>query len=197
MLARDTIGLIEFRSIADGMKVLDAMAKRADFEILEAMPVCPGKYVVLVGGELADVEFAMERGVELGGYGILGVVLIPDLHPEVLPAITREAKQLPPVEAVGIIETHTIAGTIAAADAAAKEAEVSLLKVRLSRDLGGKGLTVLTGAQSAVEAAVARGEAATAQSGGVISTAIIEQPHPIMRAELFMTESKPQLYLGK
>ena len=139
----------------------------------------------------------MERGVEMGGDGILGVVLIPDLHPEVLPAITREAKQLPPVEAVGIIETHTIAGTIAAADAAAKEAEVSILKVRLSHELGGKGLTILTGPQSAVEAAVARGELAALESGGVASTAIIEQPHPIMSAELFMTESRPQLYLGQ
>ena len=62
MLARDTIGLIEFRSIADGMKVLDAMAKRADFEILEAMPVCPGKYVILIGGELADVEYRNGAG---------------------------------------------------------------------------------------------------------------------------------------
>ncbi|MCZ7665412.1 MAG: BMC domain-containing protein [Thermoleophilia bacterium] len=197
MVVRDSIGLVEFRSIARGMKILDEMAKRADFLVLEAMPVCPGKYVVLIGGDLADVEFAMERGVELGADGIIGVVLIPDLHPGVIPAVTRDAATLLPVESVGIIETPTVAATIAAADAAAKEAEVSLLKIRLSHDLGGKGLTVLTGPQSAVEAAVARGEAVASQSGKGVETAIIEQPHPIMSAELFMTESRAQLYLGQ
>lgn len=196
MLAQNTIGLIEFRSIAEGMKVLDEMAKRSDFQVLEAMPVCPGKYVILIGGDLADVEFAMARGMELAAEGILGVVLIPDLHPEVIPALTREAEALPEVEAVGIIETSTVAATISAADASAKEAEVSILKIRLSRDLGGKGLTVLTGVQSAVEAAVARGEAVAADSGAHVVSTIIAQPHPIMGAEIFMTEKRPQLYLG-
>lgn len=196
MNSYDTIGLLEFPSIADGMKVLDEMAKRAEFEILEAMPVCPGKYLVMVGGEQADVEFAMERGWELGGEEIVGTTLIPDVHDEVIPALLRVEGSLDGVESVGILETSTIAATISAADAAAKEAEVHILKIRLSRDLGGKALTVVCGDLSAVEAAVERGRLVAEAGGAEVRAVVIAQPHPIMEAEVFMTERRPLLYLG-
>jgi microcompartment protein CcmL/EutN len=192
----DTIGLIELTSIAAGMKVLDEMAKRADFEILEAMPVCPGKYLILVGGEQADIEFAMERGLELSGEMILGTVLIPALHEQVVPALLREDGSLGGAESIGILETSNIAATIQAADASAKEAEVSILKIRVSRELRGKGLTVLCGDLSAIEAAVERGRQVAEDAGAEVQAVVIAQPHPVMEAEVFLTESRPQLYLG-
>ena len=36
----------------------DAIAKMADVEVLESTPICPGKYMVLVGG---DVNVRQER----------------------------------------------------------------------------------------------------------------------------------------
>jgi len=39
------IGLVETNSIAVGIKVGDAMVKRAPVNLLEARTVCPGKYI--------------------------------------------------------------------------------------------------------------------------------------------------------
>ncbi len=44
------LGLLELESIAAGIEVGDAMAKRAPIEVLRAGTVHPGKYLVLVGG---------------------------------------------------------------------------------------------------------------------------------------------------
>ena len=56
------LGLLELESIAAGIEVGDAMAKRAPVELLRAGTVHPGKYLVLVGGDVADVEEALEAG---------------------------------------------------------------------------------------------------------------------------------------
>ncbi len=55
------IGLIESTSIAKGVEIADTMVKTADVEILVAKSICPGKYIVLVGGDVAAVR------PELGG----------------------------------------------------------------------------------------------------------------------------------
>ena len=47
---RPALGLIEFKSIAHGIMTCDFMMKKAPIELLEAMPTCPGKYSVVIGG---------------------------------------------------------------------------------------------------------------------------------------------------
>ena len=96
-------------------------------------------------------------------------------------------------EALGIVETATVAATIEAADAGVKGAAVELLELRLADGLGGKGYLLFDGAVSDVEAAVAiavarigdGSEAAGAVPGGLAPVArVIPQLHREMRAEL-------------
>jgi len=49
------IGLVETNSIAIGIRVGDAMVKRAPVNLLESRTVCPGKYIVLVGVMLSSI----------------------------------------------------------------------------------------------------------------------------------------------
>ena len=58
----NAIGLIEVSSIAKGFEVSDAMIKAASVKLMECMPVCPGKFFSLVGGDVADVKSAVETG---------------------------------------------------------------------------------------------------------------------------------------
>ena len=60
------IVLLEFDSIAVGMEAGDAMAKRAPLESLHTGSVQPGKYIILAGGEVGDVEEARTAGRETG-----------------------------------------------------------------------------------------------------------------------------------
>ena len=152
------LALLELDSIAAGIAAGDAMAKRASIEVLRAGTVHPGKYLVLVGGSVGDVEEALEAGREVGASAVLDVVFLPNVHPELVAALggaRREAGG----EALGVIETATVAAIVEAADAGLKGARVRLVELRLADDLGGKGYLLFDGPVSEVEAAVEIGRA--------------------------------------
>ncbi len=176
------LGLLEIESIAVGIAVGDAMAKRAPVEVIRAGTVHPGKYLVLVGGEVADVEEALAAGREVGGLNVRDVVFLPNVHPDVV-AGARGARVAGGAEALGIIETATVPAIIRAADAGLKGARVRLLELRLADDLGGKGYLLFDGSVSEVEAAVEMGLAAVGEARG-LSSRVIAQLHTEMAENL-------------
>jgi microcompartment protein CcmL/EutN len=175
MSEHPAIGLLELTSIARGIVASDAMAKRAQVEIVRAQAVCPGKFTVLVAGDEESVRLAMETGVHYGGQYVVDSLVIPQVHPQVLPAMAA-VQPLPGLMAVGIIETWSIAATVLAADAACKAAEITLIEIRLGTGLGGKAYVTLTGDQHSVEASLAAGGAAV-ESGLLLRSELIPAPH--------------------
>jgi microcompartment protein CcmL/EutN len=176
------LGLLELESIAAGIEVGDAMAKRSPIEIIRAGTVHPGKYLVLVGGDVADVEEALEAGRELGGLSVRDTTFLPNVHPDVVEG-TRGVRAKAQAEALGIIETATVPAAIRAADAGLKGAHVRLLELRLADDLGGKGYLLFDGTVTDVEAAVEIGVAAVGEARGLHSR-VIPQLHHEMATEL-------------
>jgi len=177
------IGLIETNSIAVGIQVGDAMVKRAPVRLLEARSICPGKYMVLVGGDTAPVEEAMQAGRAMGAEAIVDQLLLPNVHRSVFPAIAG-AVEMGQVEALGIIETLSVATAIVAADAAVKAAEVTLTEIRLANGLGGKSFVLLVGDVSNVEAAVEAGACLSRAEGLLVRAVVIPQLHPDMKAKI-------------
>jgi microcompartment protein CcmL/EutN len=161
------LGLLELDSIAAGIAAGDAMAKRAPIDVIRAGTVHPGRYLVLVGGAVADVEEALDAGRESGGGCVLDVVFLPNVHPDVVAAM-RGVRGEPAGEALGVVETATVAAIIEAADAGLKGARVRLLELRLADDLGGKGYLLFDGTVADVEAAVEIGTARIAGSPGLV-----------------------------
>jgi len=152
------IVLLEFDSIARGIRAGDAMAKRAPLMTLHAGTVHPGKYIVLAGGEVGGVEEARLAGRLAAADSLLDEIYLPEVHPDVVAAIVGERRQ-EPGEALGIIETRTVAAILGAADAGVKGARVALLEVLMADGLGGKGYLLFGGTVSEVEAAVEIGVA--------------------------------------
>lgn len=150
------LALLEFNSIAAGIEAGDAMVKRAPIDRIQSGTVQPGHYLVLVVGEVAPVEEAVDAGQEVGQSALRDTLFLPNVHPGVVTALTGQRH---PVlgDALGVVETHTVASAILAADAGLKGAEVTLLQLRLADGLGGKGLALFTGLVADVEAAVAIG----------------------------------------
>ncbi len=70
----DALGMLEVNSIARGMEVGDAMLKAAEVELVAAMCVCAGKYIVMVRGGVAAVTSSVEVGREIAGQTALVVV---------------------------------------------------------------------------------------------------------------------------
>ena len=171
------IGLVEVNSIAKGFEVCDAMAKTANVTVLVAKSICPGKYIVMIGGDVAAVRQSVEAGQSVSGSTIVDTFVIPNIHPSVLPAISG-GNSIEAVQAMGVIETYSVAATIEAADAAVKAASVIPLRMHLAFGIGGKSYVVLSGEVADMNAAVAAGAAVASEKGFLVNRVVIPRPHP-------------------
>ncbi|MBD3223272.1 MAG: BMC domain-containing protein [Caldithrix sp.] len=169
------IGIIETSSIAKGYEVADTVLKRADVEIVVNRTICPGKYMVLIGGDVDAVNASIDNGVAIGAHTVVDHFIIPNVHPDVFPAISG-VTHMPEIEALGIIESFSVASIIEAADAAIKASEVKLITIHLAMAIGGKGYVTLTGEVGAVEAAVDAGSAVVESKGLMVEKVIIPSP---------------------
>jgi microcompartment protein CcmL/EutN len=173
------LALVEFSSIAVGIQAADAMVKRAPIAIIKSGTVHNGKYLVLIGGMVADVQESLAAGRQVGGTEVIDFVLLPHVHPEVVETIgggrTPQA-----VDALGVIETTTVAAAIHAADAGIKGAPVRLVEVRLADGLGGKGIVLFSGLVADVEAAVEIGLSVLERPDLLVREVVIPQLHPGM-----------------
>ncbi len=169
---RTAIGMVELNSIAKGIETCDYMVKAAQVELIRSSTVCPGKYLILIAGDTGDVRAAMKEGESRGGECVVDTLLLPNVHPQLIPAISM-ATQTPPLGAVGVLEFYSVASAITAADIAAKAANITLIEVRIGYAIGGKGYVTLTGDVGAVRAAVA---AATRDAQLLVGTTVIPRP---------------------
>ena len=179
MMYDPALTLIEFSSIAAGIQAADAMVKRAPIDVIQAGTVQPGKYLVLVGGLTADVEESLAAGREVGREAILDIVYLPQVHPSVVTAL-RGGRSPEPAEALGVLETSSVAAAIRAADAGVKGAQVELVEVRLADGLGGKGIVLYSGVVADVEIAVALGVESLQGPDALIRQVVIPQLHEEM-----------------
>lgn len=106
-----TIGCLELNSIAWGLHVADEMAKAAQVDLVVARPTCPGRYLVIVSGDVGSVHSAVDTGREIGGEMVVDWFVLPNLHPDVLPALSGTALRSS-INALGVIETATTASCI-------------------------------------------------------------------------------------
>ena len=166
------IGMVELSSIARGIETCDFMVKAANVELLRASTVCPGKYIIIIGGDTGSVRAAMKEGKLRAEHFIVDELFLPNIHEQLIPAIALTS-QVEQRGAVGVMEFYSIASAITAADEAAKAANVTLIEVRTGFAVGGKGFVTLTGDVGAVRAAV---DAATREAELLVETAVIPRP---------------------
>lgn len=160
----------------------DAMVKASPVSSLYAGTVHPGRYLVLVGGDTAAVEIALDSG---GTDTLVDQLLLPNVHPDVIAALSNSADTaLAEGDSLGIVEASTSATAIVAADAGVKAADVSLVALRLADGLGGKAYCLFSGSVADAEAAVERCVESTEHRGPLIGTAVISQLHREMRDNL-------------
>lgn len=169
---RAAIGMVELNSIARGIETSDYMVKAAQVELIRSSTVCPGKYLILISGDTGDVKASMAEGDKRGGECVVDTLLLPNVHPQLIPAISMTT-QPPALGAVGVLEFYSVASAITAADVAAKAANITLIEVRIGYAIGGKGYVTLTGDVGAVRAAVA---AAARDAQLLVGTAVIPRP---------------------
>lgn len=177
------LALVEFDSIAAGIQAGDAMVKAAPIARIVGGTVHPGKYLVMVTGGVGPVQESLATGLAVGSGAVIDHVYLPGVHPDV-PASLSSARRPELHEALGIVETSSVAAAIHAADAGLKSAQVTLLELRLADGLGGKGVVFLCGTVTDVEAALEAATGAIADGGHLLNAVVIPQLHPEMTENL-------------
>ncbi len=178
MASPTSIGAIELSSIALGYATQDRMLDAADIEILIARTVCSGKYFLVVGGSVDDVRTAVRAGLDAPSESVIDHLVIPNVHPSVFAALgqsvtLKEAE----VEALGVVETFSGVSIVAASDAAAKAARVTLYRIHVAMALGGKGYCLMTGTVADCRAAVNAAAAEARQRGLLVAETVIARPN--------------------
>ena len=173
------IGMVEFNSVARGIYVADQMVKISDVEIATAAPTCPGKYIAIVYGDVAAVEASVKIGERMAEEFFVDSLLIPNVDAGVFPAITG-ATMPQRIQAVGIIESFSLATMIVCADAVLKTAEVEAIELRLGNGLGGKSYFTFTGDVAAVKAGNDAGVAIAQEHGLLVNAEVIPSPSELL-----------------
>ncbi len=172
---KKSIGLLEFKSVAKGIEVTDEVLKAAHVELVMASPICPGKYVVLITGDVGAVNSAIRTGRNLGGLFLVEAIVLPNIHPDVMPALMGSAG-LDKIKDIGVIETMSALSSIQAADIAVKASNIRLIEVRIARGLGGKGFVLLSGEISSVKNAIKACENELTSTGELLCASVIASP---------------------
>ncbi|GMU20539.1 MAG: hypothetical protein AMXMBFR13_06360 [Phycisphaerae bacterium] len=176
---REAIGMIELTSVGIGYKVQDAMLKAADVTLVLGRTICSGKYINLVTGSVAAVQASMEAGLDAAPDGVIDHITIPNVHSGVFPALGQSIQiQVQPQKpgALGIVETYSAASVLAAADAAAKAAAVTLFRIHLAMALGGKGFALMTGTVGDCRNGVDTAAQVAREKGLLVSAVVIPGP---------------------
>ncbi len=179
----NSLGLVEMSSIAAGMEAADIMLKTSEVELIMSRSICSGKYMVLIGGDVAAVQTAVDNAAQTIDYALIDTFVIPNVHKDIFPALSghTEVKEL---QSLGILESFSVASLIEGADAAVKSASVQLLEIRLAMALGGKAFCTITGDVAAVQSAVDSGAKLISEKGLLVNKVVIAQPRKELLSEL-------------
>ena len=169
------IGMAEYQTVSAGIKAADLMIKTADVEVIEAQVVCPGKYIIILSGDLSAVKAAVDAAENNLGEKMIDKFVLGNPDDSIFPAIYG-ANEIKNRNALGTLETYSVAAMIVAADTAAKTAEVELIEMRLARGMCGKSYMLITGEVAAVSAAIDRAIEAAGDKGMFLDSSVIANP---------------------
>lgn len=169
------IGMVEYKTVSTGLFVADIMLKTAQVEIIEAQTVCPGKYIIVIRGELSAINACIEVARTQYQEHLIDSFILGNPHETIFPAIYGTT-QIGKLNALGILETFSAASIIVAADEAAKTAQVELIELRIARGMCGKSYMLLTGEVAAVEAAIEKAKKAVGEGAMLLDSSIIANP---------------------
>ena len=169
------IGMVELSSIARGIETSDSMLKAAQVELLRSVTVCPGKYMVIISGDLSSVRASVDAAKTRYPDQLIDSFVLGNPDESIYPAIYGAA-EVEDAKALGVIETFSSAAAVVAADTAAKTSNVQLVELRLARGMCGKSYLLITGDVAAVTAAIERARDAVGEDGMLLDSSVIPSP---------------------
>jgi microcompartment protein CcmL/EutN len=174
------LAMLLLGEIPPGLRVLDALAKEAEVEVLQTGTIHCGRYLILFGGEVGPVERSWRRALDTAGSHVIDEVLLPHAEARLAPAIRTGVIRWPaPGDTLGVLQATTPPTLVRAVDAALKGALVDLVELRVGDGLGGNAIASLWGETHDVEAAIDLARSSFEKVGAQSSsTAVIPRADP-------------------
>ena len=169
------IGMVEYKTVSTGMTAADNMVKTSNVEILQASTVCPGKYIVIITGELSAVRSSVDAAMKNYPDALTDSFVLGNPHEDIFRAIYGGG-EIGDAKALGVLEALSAPSMIVAADTAAKASEVKLIELRIARGLGGRSYMLLTGTVASVSAAIDRAKVVIGEEGMLLDYSVIPNP---------------------
>ncbi len=169
------LAMAELQTVATGIRAADMMIKTAEVNVIEAEVVCPGKYIILIEGELSAIKASIDAVKAAFPDKLIDSFVLGNPHDSIFPAIYG-CCEIENRRALGILETYSAASIIAAADIAAKTSIVELIELRIAKGMCGKSYMLLTGEVAAVEAAIEKAKTETADGAMFLDSSVIASP---------------------
>lgn len=169
------IGMVEYATVSTGILAADTLVKTAEVDIIEAQTVCPGKYIVIISGELSAVRAAVDASKTQFDEKLVDSFVLGNPHDSIFSAIYGTT-HIENVEALGVLETYSAASIIVAADVAAKTASVDLIELRIAKGMCGKSYMLITGSVASVTAAIEKTKRQISDKGFFLDSSVIAKP---------------------
>jgi microcompartment protein CcmL/EutN len=180
------LAMLLLGEVPPGLRVLDALAKEADVEVLQTGTIHCGRYLILFGGEVGPVERSWRRALDSAGSHVVDEVFLPQAETRLTPAIRAGVVRWPSEgDTLGVLQAATPPALVRAVDAALKGALVDLVELRVGDGLGGNAIASIWGETHDVDAAIELARASFGKSGvSGFSTAVIPRADPAVREAL-------------
>ena len=169
------IGMVELTTVSAGVTCADTMIKTAEVDIIQSSTDCPGKYIVIISGELSAVKASVDAAKAIRPDKVIDSFVLGNPADAIFPAIYGATAPENP-EALGVLESYSAASAIVAADTAAKTSLVDLVELRLAKGMCGKSYLFITGTVSAVQAAIEKAQSEVAEKGMLLDSSVIPRP---------------------
>jgi len=167
--------MVEYKTVSSGIRAADLMIKTSSVEVIQASVICPGKYIVLITGDLSAVKASVDAAKVQNGEQLVDSFVLGNPADELFPAIYGGVA-VENAKALGVLETFSVPSTIVAADTAAKTSDVTLIELRLARGMGGKSYVLITGDVAAVTAAIEHARSVVGEEGMLLDSTVIPSP---------------------
>lgn len=63
---KKALGFIEFKTIPVGIEATDEMLKSGNVELVTSTPICPGKFMTIISGDVGAVQSSIKTGERIG-----------------------------------------------------------------------------------------------------------------------------------
>ena len=188
---REAIYLVEYTRIPVGIDMLDRMVNSASVSIIYARPICIGKFLIVLGGDVGDVRQAQKTVADSAEKRLLKEHLLTNAHREILAYFRRGPSDHVTIQgktAVGILETREIASGFQSLDAALKSGNVQLEQVWMGHFIGGKLCYLLSGTVEDISTAIEAAGGALPEKS-LVESRIIPSPDAQTLAQLLKAYS--------